>query len=322
MIVTDLYERVLIDPLRQGADELLVVSGYATAAMAFRHISEAKTIRDNIRVGLIVGMCPVDGLTVGNHRGLCKLVEQDFPGIFECSYLVKRPPAHSKVYIWLREDRPLSAYVGSANYTQTAFGENQREALTMAPAEDARRYYQELCNETIYCTHQDAEAFVTVFNEDLYRRRRELIRTATEEMDAVSPNVVGLRSVRVSFVTRTGELGTHSGLNWGQREGREPNQAYINLRAEVYKSDFFPPKAIQFTVLTDDGKVFICSRAQDNDKAIHTPHNNSLLGEYFRNRLSVPLGTYLLREHLERYGRTDVVFYKIDDETYYMDFAV
>jgi len=68
--------------------------------------------------------------------------------------------------------------------------------------------------------------------------------------------------------------------------------------------------------------VLICTIAQDNDKAIETPQNNSLIGEYFRNRLGLGYGAYVSSLDLQRYGRTDVDFYKIDEETYYMDFSV
>lgn len=66
----------------------------------------------------------------------------------------------------------------------------------------------------------------------------------------------------------------------------------------------------------------ICVRAQDGGKGLHTTLNNSLLGEYFRYRLGVKNGEFVTREHLLKYGRTDVDFYKIDDENYYMDFSV
>ena len=79
---------------------------------------------------------------------------------------------------------------------------------------------------------------------------------------------------------------------------------------------------MHFTINTDDNKTLIATRAQQNGKAIHTPHNNSLIGEYFRMRLGLPNGAFVQKEDLIRYGRTDVDFYKIDDETYYMDFSV
>ena len=60
---------------------------------------------------------------------------------------------------------------------------------------------------------------------------------------------------------------------------------------------------------------------QQNDKAITTPARNSDLGEYFRNRLGLANGDFVTREDLDRYGRTNVIFIKLDEETYYMDFS-
>jgi len=75
-------------------------------------------------------------------------------------------------------------------------------------------------------------------------------------------------------------------------------------------------------VLTDDEFSFIAVRAQDGDKAIHTPDGNYILGRYFRDRLGVDRGAPVVGDHLRAYGRTDVEFGKIDDETFFMDFSV
>ncbi|MBO1914478.1 NgoFVII family restriction endonuclease, partial [Microvirga sp. 3-52] len=83
-----------------------------------------------------------------------------------------------------------------------------------------------------------------------------------------------------------------AGLNWGQREGREPNQAYIPVPTPFnrHNPDFFPSLDESFTMLTDDGQQLICKMAQQNRKAIHTTENNSIMGKYFRRRLGVSLG--------------------------------
>jgi hypothetical protein len=90
----------------------------------------------------------------------------------------------------------------------------------------------------------------------------------------------------------------------------------------IYNTDFFPTFGFHFVVLTDDGKVFMCTRNQQNGKAIHTPHNNSLIGEYFRNRLGLPIDALITKDNLLNYSRTDVSFYKSDDESFFMDFSV
>ena len=200
------------------------------------------------------------------------------------------------------------------------FSSKQRESIARCDATEAFNYFQSLVPETIYCTHDDTENFISIYSDP---KERHLDIANQNKTDASIPNhLKGLSCQSISLLTSRGDVGEKSGLNWGQRENRDKNQAYIPLRAEIYSSKFFPKRPIQFTVLTDDNKTLICSRAQDNSKAIHSPHNNSLLGEYFRNRLGLASGQFVEKKHLEQYGRTDVMFYKIDDETYFMDFSL
>ncbi len=72
MYVENLYDEILIKPItgNQKLNKLLIVSGYATAAMAFRYLNYLKEQDKNISVKLIVGMTVKDGLTLSNHNGL------------------------------------------------------------------------------------------------------------------------------------------------------------------------------------------------------------------------------------------------------------
>jgi hypothetical protein len=330
MLSKNLFDEVLMQPAQNGANKLFVVSGYATAAMAFRHLETLKENNHEIEVELIVGMSPVDGLSQTNHKGFQELMQTAYAGNFSCSYLTEMPPVHSKIYAWFKNENPFCGFVGSANYTQNAFGKNQREVMTESNPQQGLEYFQELIPQTIYCTNIEAESIVQIYNTRSYKRvrlEREAIRQQETDLTAVAvePSLAGLSYVKISLLDRTGtSLPPRSGLNWGQRpeEHREANQAYIKLPSSVYNTDFFPDRTVHFTVLTDDGKVLVCVRAQDNGKAIHTPHNNSLIGEYFRNRLGLANGAPVKLDDLLRYGRTDLVFYKIDDETYYLDFSV
>lgn len=91
---------------------------------------------------------------------------------------------------------------------------------------------------------------------------------------------------------------------------------------QIARTEFFPLDKKHFSVLTDDGKQLILRVEQQNDKAITTPLNNSLLGEYFRNRLGIANGEFVKTSDLLSYGRTDVTFYKLDEEQFIMDFSV
>ncbi|PJA30382.1 MAG: restriction endonuclease [candidate division Zixibacteria bacterium CG_4_9_14_3_um_filter_46_8] len=327
MITKNLFEEVLVEPVKGGGDTLYVVSGYATAAMAFHHIETIRrSLRKDIRINLIVGMCPYDGLSLSNHKAFQQLASVDFPDFFECSYVVNSPPVHTKLYSWFQGERPICGFIGSANYTQNAFSGNQRELLAEYDPNLAIKYFEDLIVDTIYCTHHEIENHIEICRDAYYARRKkeQLQKRGLQLVATERPDLQDLPAIRVSLLDNTGNLPKRSGLNWGQRpeEGREPNQAYIRLPFTIYRSDFFPPVTVHFTVLTDDNKILICTRAQQNGKAIHTPHNNSLIGEYFRHRLGISSGHPVTKTNLIRYGRAEIDFYKIDDETYFMDFSV
>ena len=326
MYTENLFQKALIDPVNAGANKLFIVSGYATSAMAFHHLQYLKNFNKSINIELFIGMCPQDGLSLSNHSGFIKIIEEEYSNNFTCSYVVNAPAVHSKVYAWYKDEEPFIGFAGSANYTQSAFINKQREILVECDAKQAYNYFQNLSSDTIYCTHAESENFVQLYKDKFYVRRSEATELAeTDIIDQASfkDNINGLPSVTVSLLAKGGSVAQRSGLNWGQRPEyhREPNQAYIRLTADIYHSNFFPQVTLHFTILTDDGKVLICTRAQQNGKAIHTPHNNSLIGEYFRNRLGVANGAPVTENDLIRYGRTNLTFYKIDDETYFMDFS-
>ncbi|MHA1787837.1 MAG: restriction endonuclease PLD domain-containing protein [Candidatus Helarchaeota archaeon] len=327
MIIDNLFNKLLVEPVNEGCNKLFIVSGYATSAMAFHHLDELRKINKNIQVELIVGMCPLDGLALSNHRGFQQIMEYDFKNCFKCSYIINSTPVHSKVYAWFRDNDPCFGFLGSANYTQIAFSDNRREVMDLCDPVEAFDYFKSLTSSTIFCTHQDTENIVKIYNDKFFLKRKKITKLLPDiknKDESLVQDLTGLSHVTISFLDRQNNLPARSGLNWGQRpeEGREPNQAYIRLPSEIYKTNFFPPRKVHFTVLTDDSKILICTRAQENGKAIHTPHNNSLIGEYFRNRLGLDSGAPVLKEDLLRYGRTDVTFYKIEEETYYMDFSV
>ena len=129
-----------------------------------------------------------------------------------------------------------------------------------------------------------------------------------------------ISKVKVDLLDKNGN--PQYGLNWGQRTGREPNQAYIQLPIEVYRSDFFPKKPEHFFIHTDDGLDIKFTRAQKTDEgtALQTPDDNSYFGKYIRDRLGIPHGQEITAKDILDYGCKEITFFKINDK-YYMDFS-
>ncbi len=318
MIHTDLRNKILLEPLQDGANHLKIVSGYATHTMASWHLTEIASRYDApVDIILVVGMCGYDGLSISVHEGFKSLVDNNYfddDVHFSCQYVYESTLVHSKLYLWEKGGMPIKAYIGSANYTQTAFSNLRREIMTECDPNEALIYFDNIEANSIYCNHQEVEDFITLLPSHPI--------LSAEESPLITLRGNGITNVTLSLLSRNGDVGLRSGLNWGQRAGREPNQAYIPLPSTIARSGFFPLGKKHFSVLTDDNKQLILRVEQANNKAITTPLNNSLLGEYFRNRLGMPNGSFISKNDLDNYGRTDVTFYKLDEEQFFMDFSV
>lgn len=323
MITNDLYKKVLISPAENGNNELYIVSGYASATFARRHIKDllAHINGQDLSLNLIIGM-PSKRV---DHLAYLQL-HKEFESQFRGYYLNGNPPVHSKAFTWYKSGTPAQGFTGSANYSQFGFFEDKQvNQLVEDDAVAIKNFYDELLERSLFIP--------TVELADLPDIRTPQIH------GSIPPGSIEWietdRSVRISFLDRNGHLPSSSGLNWGQREERrinsrtgrvtlvrrEPNQAYLSLKGDSRKDGFLPKRAYNFTLRTDDGYSFDCVRAQDGDKAIHSTNDNSELGKYFRKRLRLREGAYIITEDLERYGRTDYTISKVDDENFILDFS-
>lgn len=328
MITEDLYDKVLVEPARKAANKLSIVSGYASGAFAADHLADMLAMPSRPIVHLIVGMFPQIGFLRSHHRAFQQLSITDYPLGFECRYIVTPPPVHVKAYAWYKQGQPLCGFVGSANYSANGF-KQQREAVTLADAQDVQNYFDNLWDGALDCREPEADRLVA---KALANYRPKPTQAIITEDEASEEELAGLQKVSLSLLAENGEIhNAGAGLNWGQpvphRPNREPNQAYISVPSAIGRSGFFPPLKQHFLLTTDDGKLMLCVPAQPKKAggtiphAIHTPENNSLLGIYFRNRLGLASGAPVTKQDLLNYGRTDVVISKIADDDYFMDFS-
>jgi len=322
MITADLYPIALLNPNKStNANRLFIVSGYASATFARRHIKELLDQSNDIQINLIIGM-PTGK---SDHLAFVAL-HDEFGKHFKGYYYYNSPPVHSKAYSWFVNDEPSIAYSGSANYSQYGFFSHlQINQLNVDDPVEIKELFEELLTRSIYIPDH-----VLVLPSGHH----------TPHIGSVTPGTIlweiPNKRVTISFLTSAGELPQKSGLNWGQRlskrvnkvtgeilwDKREPNQAYLSLKLDSRREGFLPELAYTFSLITDDGMAFDCVVAQDGRKAIHSTNDNSEIGRYIRNRIGVPLGAPVTVEDLERYGRTDYTIEKVNDETFLLDLAV
>ena len=318
MYYDELDKVAFFDPAKQDVDKLCILAGYATPNMSswlIKNISDK--LSKPIEIMLIVGMVPFDGLSVAVHEGFKELMEDELPpniSKFTCSYVYNNSPVHTKLYIWLKNDIPKIAFTGSANFIQSAFSKKRRENLIECDPFEALNYFSKVERDSIYCNHAEIEDHIILYPT------HSILDIENNPIEDLSGG--GVEKVTLSLLnSKTGETHPKSGLNWGQRKNRyvlktgevkygerNKNESYIPLPATIARSGFFPLDKQHFSVVTDDKHQLILRVEQQKDKAITTPLSNSLLGEYFRNRLGLEYGAYVNKTDLEKYGRTDITF--------------
>jgi hypothetical protein len=321
--VTDLERTVFHIPYyEKNFRKLKVLTGYASSAFLF-HILEQYP---EIEIDLIIGMSKKDGINRWDHEKYVQIVNQN-PRV-NILYRVTTPGVHSKIYYWYDELMGNSnIFVGSANFSWNGF-RDQIELLVEANHCNVDDIFDIDTLNLTECNACDVEEHIKFHNLRLRRINHNIEEvqifeeTSSEETTSLQLNKLPYVDLSL-MLDRLNTIHERSGLNWGQRDGREPNQAYIPVPTSFNNTnpDFFPPLEQDFSLITDDGQQLICVMAQGGRKAIHTSESNSIMGRYFRQRLGVPLGSKVEVQDLINYGRTKVRIYKLDSETYFMDYG-
>ena len=202
-----------------------------------------------------------------NFIGADILISVAFPATI-CS---SRQHPKSNLFIWLQDDMPVQAFDCTYDFMQTSFLRSNGGSITAQSAAHAYKSYENAVTRSIFCNHSEVEEYI-------------IIRSSTTSPSSTDAKFHD-NCVHLPLITKTGEPGKRSGLNWGQRNKRNKNEAYIPLPSRIAKSGFFPLNKQHFLVVTDDHHTLQLRVEQQNNKAITTPASNAQLGEYFRNRL-------------------------------------
>lgn len=316
MLTTNFKEDVLLKPLRDGFDSLIAVVGYATPSAVLQHFTGGSTptkdphFNHEGELKVLYGMYEADGIASSDHHMFQDL---QLKYNFFCRYHTSPEPVHAKIYVWSRRGTPELAYIGSGNYSVSAMRGRTLEAFEETDPGPAYSFCAALFEGATPCQQVEQLKIREAYSQ--VRLTNVASGIETEYLAQCPSAILPLTSHGKQL-----EVPEHSGLNWGQREDREPNQAYLAVPSKVNQGGFFPELGEYFTVLTDDGFTFQMSRNQQGGKALHTP-NNSEIGRYFRNRLGLSANSKVTIDDLRRYGRMDVAFYYLGRDTYYLDYS-
>ena len=322
-LTEDLETHIFSIPYQKGYRKLRILTGYASSAFLNYIINKYP----EIELELIIGMASNDGISFWDHSEYIRLTNNHQISV---RYNTTLPGIHTKIYYWEGQHSDSAiTFIGSANFSWNGF-RDQHELMAEVDYPNISEVFN--VGRTISCTDVTSEI-------DIYHMRvfshpynglsspstsPKAFFTRISKKGRLTENRMLLSVDLPLLINNDTAIQERGGLNWGQREGREPNQAYLKVPSEIHKSNpnFFPPEREPFNLITDTGQSYLCVMAQGNRKAIETTENNSLLGIHFRKVLGVELGARVDASDVLKYGRTTIRITKLDSETYYMDYSM
>lgn len=327
--------------LSDKPDELIIISGYLGPA-PLQRLSELK----NIKVTVIAGMYQ-NGIDARLLNSLENINNSNKSLTIKFSNL----EVHSKIYIWKKHGKTLSALIGSANFSSNGLRTDYRESLADATRDTFNpldKYFQFILDHSSESVSVKKKQDVIDFNviANVPKVNHEKIKY----------------SVDIPLYDAHNEVPTASGLNWGlarlaiNKAHTSVGDAYIRLPKDIlqtnqalvkpYNSDFVQTSGKKrnsdpIELIWDDGNVMEASLEgsqtfnglnypkQLSSYSSKTPFLNgekiskkSILGRYLRKRMNIGVDDLITMNTLKSYGRSTITLSLIEEGVYYADFSV
>lgn len=323
------------------ADEFDIISGYLGPS-AIDGLLDSP-YKCNIYIGMYGRN--VDAIL---HKTLIKYANESKIEIHYTSIMI-----HSKCYIWSKNTNIVKTLIGSANFSTNGLYTDFKETLSdvlKSDFEDTQHYLRIIKDNSINIKEFDLPNKTVISNQVI----NGMSKSGDIHLSLLASRN-GTRNI-LNISTYKDNVPTSSGINWGFSNGLpKPNDAYFPISQKIIKDNpgMFQAKGkenIPVDVIWDDGTTMkmLFEGTQpingvDYPKQLASFNDKSLLGKYLRKRIGKKINQDLIlpdinkerfkreaikytdklvtREHLESYGRLEVVIKKIQENTYYLDFS-
>jgi len=270
---------------------------------------------------------------IANYRNERIRITQNLHGIDEMIYhIVKRIPNSMQIYEYVFE---------MIDINNIKLIEEKSTKKNIYFTDGKHEYHFNISKSTLYMIFENMElldSFEVDILEDPYKYLENLSKESKTLIDEVVSKIdskyeqLCLRLYTVNRSTKEKVIEQKSGLNqWngarknkdGSYTPRNPNELYIPYPSEDRERSkgFFPDRNVAFDLILPDGNIIQAKVCQENGKAIMS-NPNSDLGEWLlRKVFELPEGKIITYRDLEIYGIDSVIFTKLSEKQYKIDFT-
>lgn len=260
---------------------------------------------------------------------------------------------HSKLYIWRKDKKIISALVGSANFSSNGLHSDLRETLALAN----RGSFPQMAN---YINTIEPH----LVDEPPLLAKNEIIDFSTHRKVDIDDLEIS-NSIELPLYTKRKNghniVFPKSGINWGRSDGHVAiGDAYIAITKDlieenkslfkpydpnfknkitrkhrqaepielIWDDGFLMEASLEGSQTGADGKIYPKQLTSYSVKRRHLKDGTrisakSILGRYLRNRMNIEdLEYQITYEDFIEYGRTSITFSIIEEGLYFCDFSV
>ncbi len=265
---------------------------------------------------------------IAEYRNERIRITKNLHGIKEMIYhIVKRVPHSMQIYEYAFEMIDIS---------NISIISSRSSATNIYFTDKKHEYHFNISKSTLYMIFNDM-TLLDSFDVNIIEDPYEYLQNLTKESSKIGAEVSEILSeklpkyeelcLRLYSTKSNGEkyMPERSGLNQWNAAGRvrNMNEIYIPYPASDRRRSegFFPPRDENFMLTLPNGNVISAKVCQDDNKAIMSNPNSELGRWLLRDVFELPEGTILTYEMLEKFGIDSVIFTKVDDKIYKIDFT-
>lgn len=288
------------------ADRVEIAVGYVSRA-SLEELDVLVEQNKTKSISLIIGMYYIEGMPEGSYHTAVKINKKwTDAGIGEIR-MVRSLKYHGKLYVFFKGDRPIAAFVGSANLGVIKLEANNRRqyeisSVTTDPAECAEimGFIERLKGPSISANIADVSGMPLIYETNTSLTGIELVTQVPQSNVDFYRRCAAYASFLLplkvpAYDERHMDDGKHftkSNINVcyaaprSKRKSRDWFETQLTVAKEITRIDGYPEKNVPFYVVTDDGYWFKAHTTSDGNKQFSAVGDELIMGRWLKGRLA------------------------------------
>ena len=332
----------------QLADRVEIAVGYVSRA-SLEELDALVEHNQTQQINLTIGMYYIEGMPEGSYHTAIKINKRwNEAGIGEIR-IVRSLKYHGKLYVFYKENKPLAAFVGSANLGVIKLEASNRRQYEIssvttdeAECEEIMEFIERLKGPNISANIAEISGMPLIYETNTSLTGIELVTQVPQSNVDFYRRCAAYASFLLplkvpAYDERHMDDGKHytkSNINVcyaaprSKRKSRDWFETQLTVAKEITRIEGYPEKNVPFYVVTDDGYWFKAHTTSDGNKQFSAVGDELIMGRWLKGRLAaaglvnpvndtqldVDRTGMITREMLEEYG-CDALYLKKTGQT-------